>query len=73
MLGCMVESKISLTAAAHLAAAKKTITRVDLDAAILLKEDPVVGGFNKEIPWFSLDDTPGLGITDVIGMTDIEI
>ena len=73
MLGCMVESKISLTAAAHLAAAKKTITRVDLDAAILLKEDPVVGGFNKEIPWFSLDDSPGLGITDVIGMTDIEI
>ena len=73
MLGCMVESKISLTAAAHLAAAKKTITRVDLDAAILLKEDPGVGGFNKEIPWFSLDDSPGLGITDVIGMTDIEI
>ena len=71
MLGCMVESKISLTAAAHLAAAKKTITRVDLDAAILLKEDPVVGGFNKDIPWFSLDDSPGLGITDVIGMADI--
>ncbi len=71
MLGCMVESKISLTAAAHLAAAKKTITRVDLDAAILLKEDPVVGGFNKDIPWFSLDDAPGLGITDVIGMKDI--
>ena len=40
-------------------------------AAILLKEDPVVGGFNKDIPWFSLDDSPGLGITDVIGMTDI--
>jgi L-alanine-DL-glutamate epimerase-like enolase superfamily enzyme len=71
MLGCMVESKISLTAAAHLAAAKKTITRVDLDAAILLKEDPVIGGFNKDIPWFSLSDAPGLGITDVIGMKEI--
>ncbi len=71
MLGCMVESKISLTAAAHLAAAKKIITRVDLDAAILLKEDPVEGGFHKDIPWFSLDDSPGLGITGVIGMKDI--
>lgn len=71
MLGCMVESKISLTAAAHLAAAKKNITRVDLDAAILLKEDPVEGGFHKDIPWFSLDDSPGLGITNVIGMKDI--
>lgn len=71
MLGSMVESKISLTAAAHLAAAKKSITRVDLDAAILLKEDPVIGGFHKNIPWFSLDDSPGLGITDVIGMKEI--
>lgn len=71
MLGSMVESKISLTAAAHLAAAKEIITRVDLDAAILLKEDPVIGGFHKNIPWFSLDDSPGLGITDVIGMKEI--
>lgn len=71
MLGCMVESKISLTAAAHLAAAKKNITRVDLDAAILLKEDPVEGGFHKHIPWFTLDDSPGLGITGVIGMKDL--
>ncbi|MBP3385104.1 MAG: dipeptide epimerase [Firmicutes bacterium] len=71
MLGCMVESKISLTAAAHLAAAKKTITRVDLDAAILLKEDPVIGGFHKDIPWFSVDKTPGLGITGVNGLQDI--
>lgn len=72
MLGSMIESKISLTAAAHLAAAKRIITRVDLDAAILLAEDPVVGGFHKAIPWFTLDESPGLGITDVIGMTEIK-
>ena len=71
MLGSMLESKISLTAAAHLAAAKRIITRVDLDAAILLAEDPVSGGFHKEVPWFYLDVSPGLGITDVIGMKDI--
>lgn len=72
MLGSMVESKISLTAAAHLAAAKKMITRVDLDAAILLAEDPVEGGFEKNIPYFTLDESPGLGITGVHGMTEIE-
>lgn len=72
MLGSMVESKISLTAAAHLAAAKKIITRVDLDAAILLAEDPVMGGFEKEIPRFTLTEAPGLGITGVRGLTEIE-
>ncbi len=71
MLGSMIESKISLTAAAHLAAAKKNITRVDLDAAILLAEDPVLGGFEKKIPYFHLGNTPGLGITGVRNLTDI--
>jgi len=71
MLGSMVESKISLTAAAHLAAAKKNITRVDLDAAILLAEDPVQGGFEKQIPFFLPGDAPGLGIIGVHNLTDI--
>lgn len=71
MLGCMIESKVSLTAAAHLAAAKKNITRVDLDAAILLAEDPVKGGFKKEIPHFSVTDAPGLGITGIDGLMDL--
>lgn len=72
MLGSMIESKISLTAAAHLAAAKKIITRVDLDAAILLASDPVQGGFEKNIPWFALTGDPGLGITGVDKMMEIE-
>ena len=71
MLGSMIESKISLTAAAHLAAAKKNITRVDLDAAILLAEDPVQGGFEKIIPYFYLGNAPGLGITRVNNLSDI--
>ena len=65
MLGSMIESKISLTAAAHLAAAKKNITMVDLDAAVLLAEDPVEGGFRKELPYFYPGGAPGLGITGV--------
>lgn len=70
MLGCMIESKVSLAAAAHLAAARKNITRVDLDAAILLKEDPVTGGFEKNIPYFTVSDLPGLGITNIDGLTE---
>ena len=72
MLGSMIESKISLTAATHLAAAKKNITRVDLDAAILLAEDPVQGGFIKKIPFFFPGNAPGLGITGVDGLLDIK-
>lgn len=71
MLGCMIESKVSLTAAAHLAAAKRNITRVDLDAAILLAEDPVQGGFEKDIPHFSVTDAPGLGITGIEGLMEL--
>lgn len=71
MLGSMIESKISLTAAAHLAAAKKNITMVDLDAAILLAEDPVEGGFRKDIPRFYLGDDAGLGITGVMNLSEI--
>ena len=71
MLGSMIESKISLTAAAHLAAAKKNITMVDLDAAVLLAADPVVGGFRKELPFFYPGSAPGLGITEVMDLKSI--
>ena len=71
MLGCMVESKVGLAAAAQLAAAKKNITMVDLDAAILLAEDPVDGGYEKRIPFFDVTDAPGLGISGIRGMKDI--
>jgi L-alanine-DL-glutamate epimerase-like enolase superfamily enzyme len=71
MLGSMIESKISLTAAVHLAAAKKNITMVDLDAAVLLAADPVVGGFHKELPFFYPGSAPGLGITEVMDLKSI--
>ena len=40
MIGCMLESKIAVSAAAHLAAAKGIITRADLDGPSLCREDP---------------------------------
>ena len=49
MIGCMLEAKVSVNAAVHLAAAKSIITKVDLDGPVLCSEDPVEGGaiFNE--------------------------
>lgn len=67
MMGCMLESKVGITAAASLAAGKRIVTRADLDAAVLLAEDPVVGGVGFDKNQLILSDAPGLGITDVLG------
>ncbi len=44
MMGCMLESKVGISASASLAGAKKIITRTDLDAADLLSQSQVLGG-----------------------------
>lgn len=67
-LGCMMESKISVTAAAHLACARSIITRCDLDSPALCSEDPVTGGAEIEGPWLKLSESPGLGIDRVEGI-----
>lgn len=64
MMGCMLESMISVSAAAHLAAAKNIITMADLDGPSLCSENPFCGGpdFRKNI--ITMDDAlPGIGIT----------
>ena len=68
MIGCMLESKLSVTASAHLAAAKKVITRVDLDGPALCDGDPILGGavFNEAI--IQLPNAPGLGISKINGV-----
>ena len=72
MMGCMLESKIGITAAASLAAGKRIVSRADLDAAVLLAEDPVVGGVSFDKNQLILSDAPGLGITGVLGWQKIE-
>ncbi|MBI3038999.1 dipeptide epimerase [bacterium] len=67
-MGCMIESKLSVTAATHLACAKKIITRYDLDTPLLCKHDPVHGGVSVNAPWLTLNDAPGLGIEGVDGV-----
>lgn len=58
MLGCMVESSIAITAAAHLA---PLMDLIDLDGAALLAEDPYVGA-TIEGGRLRLPDAPGLGV-----------
>ncbi len=62
MVGCMLESRISLTAAAHLALAFKNIKYVDLDSYLFLKDDPVTGGMEIVDGMIRLPDKPGLGV-----------
>ena len=72
MMGCMLESKVGITAAASLAAGKRIISKTDLDAAVLLAEDPVEGGLAFCGNQLLLPDEPGLGISEVHGWTEIK-
>ena len=61
--------KLSVTAAAHLAAAKKVITRVDLDGPALCNGDPIIGGAVFDEAHIYLPDRSGLGIEAIKGVT----
>ncbi len=59
MLGCMIESSIAISAAAHLS---PLVDWADLDGNLLLKEDPFRGALVEEGKLI-LNDEPGLGIS----------
>jgi L-Ala-D/L-Glu epimerase / N-acetyl-D-glutamate racemase len=63
MAGGMVETRLGMTAGAHLACALGGVDFVDLDTAWLLESDPYEGGYRAEGPHYTLDDAPGLGVT----------
>lgn len=65
MIGCMLEAKISVNAAVHLACAKKVITKVDLDGPVLCSEDPILGGAVFKEKDITVSDGPGLGIIGI--------
>lgn len=65
MAGCMIESKVSVTAACHFAASRKNVTRCDFDAPLMLADDPVVGGIRFNGHQILLPDDPGLGIRKI--------
>ena len=59
MLGCMVESSLGVTAAAHLA---PLCDHADLDGHLLLADDPYIGLDVDPSGTLSLPDWPGLGV-----------
>lgn len=65
MIGCMLESKIAVSAAAHLAAGKGIITRADLDGPTLCREDPYTGGPVYDGAVIRMNENCGIGITHV--------
>ena len=68
MIGCMLEAKVSVNAAVHLACAKNVITKIDLDGPVLCREDPIIGGavFNEQN--ITVSKAPGLGVTGIEGL-----
>ena len=69
MIGCMIETSISVAAAVHLAVAKAdVITKVDLDGPSLAEFDPVDGGVTFNESEISISDAPGLGIREIRGL-----
>ena len=59
MLGCMIESAVAISAAAHLS---PLVDWADLDGNLLLREDPYQG-VGVEKGKLILNDKPGLGIS----------
>lgn len=60
-IGCKLESRLGLTAAAHLSSALTNIVYNDLDSALALSLDPVIGGMTYQGGQITLPDEPGLG------------
>lgn len=69
MVGSMIESKLGITAAAHLAASQPNITRYDFDAPLMLKEDMVDGGILYKGKDIFFPPQHGLGIRGVKGVS----
>lgn len=60
MLGCMIASSVSITAAAHLS---PLIDYADLDGNLLIADDPFIG-VTVDRGRLVLPDRPGLGVTE---------
>ncbi len=61
MLGCMLETRLNLTAGAHFISARPNVCFVDLDSHLALKGDPVIGGASWYGGTITLPDEPGIG------------
>ncbi|HEY1113253.1 MAG TPA: dipeptide epimerase [Chitinophagaceae bacterium] len=61
-VGGFMESRLGMTAAAHLALSNDHIHHCDFDTPLMFTEDPVIGGIHyKEKGVIEVPDVPGLG------------
>jgi L-alanine-DL-glutamate epimerase-like enolase superfamily enzyme len=61
MLGCMTETRLGLSAAAHVVSARTNIQYADLDGYLFMKEDPIIGGAIYNVGEITISDEPGHG------------
>ena len=61
MMGCMSESRLGITAAAHFACAHPIIRFFDLDSCLEHTENHILGGIDYRGGSISLPDAPGIG------------
>lgn len=63
MLGCMVESRLSIAAAAAFVAARPNVIYTDLDGFHDFNDSFIIkSAFDYDTPFIKLPDTPGLGV-----------
>jgi L-alanine-DL-glutamate epimerase-like enolase superfamily enzyme len=61
MVGCMLESRLGLAAAAHFACASESVQFYDLDSCEEHAEEWIEGGIRLENGMVRLPETPGIG------------
>ena len=61
MVGCMLETRLALTAAAHVVASQANIVYADLDGNSEHVSDPIVDGMAVKAGTLTLPEKPGLG------------
>ncbi|GCE11279.1 dipeptide epimerase [Tengunoibacter tsumagoiensis] len=63
MIGAMMESRLAISASAHIAAGLGGFKFIDLDTPMLLTEDPFIGGYEQQGCHYDLSQVQsGLGI-----------
>lgn len=62
MLGCMNETSLALTAAAHVIASQKNLIYADLDSYLFNVSNPIIGGMEIKQGTVYLPTGPGLGL-----------
>lgn len=65
MIGCMLESRLSVAAASHLGAGQSIITLADLDGPGLCSIDPYTGGPNFNEGLITMTNDFGIGVEQI--------